>query len=57
MAKDLSVEVSLKDTDIFKEFIKIVQDILEDDRVPVDVKHKIRNRVKELTDKGEKNNG
>lgn len=54
MAKDLSVEVSVKDTDIFKEFIKIVQDILEDGRVPVDVKHKIRNRIKELVDKEEK---
>jgi uncharacterized protein (UPF0147 family) len=51
MAKGLSMEVSLKDTDIFKEFIKIVQDILEDGRVPDDVKHKIRDRVKELTDK------
>jgi uncharacterized protein (UPF0147 family) len=45
------VEISLKDTDIFKEFIKIVQEVLEDGRVPVDVKHKIRDRVKELTDK------
>ena len=51
MAKELAVDISLKDTDIFKEFIKIVQDILEDGRVPVDVKHKIRNRIKELTDK------
>jgi len=51
MAKSLSVDISLKNTDIFKEFIKIVQDILEDGRVPVDVKHKIRNRIKELTDK------
>jgi len=51
MAKSLSVKVSLKDTDIFKEFVKIVLDVLEDGRVPVDVKHKIRDRVKELTNK------
>jgi len=51
MAKGLSVEVSLKDTDTFKEFVKILQDVLVDGRVPVDVKHKIRSRIKELTNK------
>lgn len=57
MAKDLSVNISLKDSDIFNGLLKIIQDILEDGRVPIDVKHKIRSRVKELTDKEEKNNG
>ncbi|UZQ51588.1 MULTISPECIES: hypothetical protein [Clostridium] len=54
MPKDLSVNVNLKNTDVFKGFVKIMQDVLEDGRVPVDVKHKIRKRIKELIDKEEK---
>lgn len=51
------VEISLKDTDVFIEFIKIMQDVLENGRVPADVKHEIRKRIKAVIDKEEKNNG
>lgn len=54
MAKEPFVNVNLKNTDIFKGFVKIMQDVLEDGRVPVDVKHKIRTGIKELIDKEEK---
>lgn len=54
MAKEPFVNVNLKNTDIFKGFVKIMKYVLEDGRVPVDVKHKIRKRIKELIDKEEK---
>jgi hypothetical protein len=47
------VAVSLKDAEVFNEFANILVDIVEDDRVPSDVKYDIGNRIKRLTNKEE----
>jgi len=48
---ELTVSLSLKDIDVFKEIINITKKFVEDERVPSEVKREFKEEILSITDK------
>ena len=48
---DLSVKVDITGTDAFSEFVNILKGVIEDNRVPDEVKHEITGKINSLINK------
>lgn len=47
-SKGLSVNVSVKDTDVFNDIISILKDVIEDTRIPVEVKQEVKEKLQRI---------
>ncbi|OAA93014.1 hypothetical protein [Clostridium coskatii] len=53
MPKDLSAKVDITGTDAFNGFTNILKEVMEDKRVPDEVKHEIMDKINNLINKKE----
>lgn len=48
---DLSVKIDVTKTDVFNEFVSILKGVIEDERVPDEVKQEIKDKINSLINK------
>lgn len=47
-AHDLTIDIKLDDTDFFKDFLNIFKGIIENEKVPLDVKNDAKEKINKL---------
>lgn len=47
--KYLSIDVNIKDTDKFKEILEVIKDIIIDERIPIEIREEIKEKLLSIT--------
>lgn len=50
---NFKIEVSIKDTELFKDVLDITKEFLDDENVPKDIKQKYERKIESVMDKAE----